>query len=370
MIQIQVVRFRQQGYTLYSGVMRIGQLMDCAVTTEWDPGLGWEIEGQGYQRAPVPEHYRRIANFLRREVDPLLPNSALLASRNMEYGKLTFTSIDDDLGYLEIPDTRRLFIIDYQHRWRGFKHAIEEFKQVGLCEVVIPVTILADTPLPVEMKQFYLINNKQKRVDTDLALTLMHAMSSEQTEEELANLVGPGNRYRIRATRLVIRIAQLDSGPWAGRIQEPNVQPNKLQVATIKSFVDSLRPIVSTRSPVHALGDDELIYIIDSVWEGVLSLHPEWKDEPDKYAIQHAIGLFVMHRVARELLIPLMIGSGDFSTSFVERILLSQKEDLLGRDYWKTGGQIGASSSGAGQRELAERIVGGLWQGVEEGSLR
>ena len=357
MDRIQVVRFKQRGVTLYSGVMSVGQLMNHAVTTEWDPGLGWELEGQGYQRAPILKHYLGIAAFLRRERDPLLPTNALLASRNAEYGELEFTPVDGDLGFLDIPDHRSLFVVDYQHRWHGFKHAVEVFNQTALREVMIPVTILSNASLVEEMKQFFLINNKQKRVDTDLALTLMQAMSSASTEEELANLVGPGKKYQIRATRLVIQITQLDRGPWDSKIQEPNVPSNPSQTASIKSFVDSLRPIVSTRSPVHRFTDDEIVDIITSVWNGILDLWPEWTSNVGQYAIQGAIGLFVIHRVASELLIPKMLSSGDRSAAVVTTTLSPQKGDLLSRGFWRIGGDAGRYSSGAGQKELAERIV-------------
>lgn len=356
MTRIQVVKFRQQGCTLYSGMMTVRQLIDHAITTEWDPGLGWDLEGQGYQRAPIRDHWRRIGTFLQREIDPLLPTNALLASRDATYGKLEFAPVDGDLGHLEIPEHRNLFVIDYQHRWRGFLHAIEDLNVTVLNDVMIPVTILSDVSLFEEMKQFYLINNKQKRLDADLALTLMQAMSSESTEEELANLVGPGNRYRIRATRLVVRIAQLDQGPWVNKIQEPNNAFASSPIATVKSFVDSLRPIVSTRSPIHNSSDDEILDIILSVWNGVLDLCPEWTMEPNLYAIQRPIGLFVIHRVARNLLIPRMLSAGDRSPVFVTRTL-SQVGTLLSRDFWRTGGAIGTYSSGAGQGNLAARIV-------------
>ena len=356
MNRIPVVQFMQQGFTLYSGVMSVRQLMDHAAMTEWDPEKGWDLQQQGYQRAPILEHYRRIAMFLQREGDPLLPTNALLASRNAVYGELHFTRVDGDLGYLDIPDSRTLFVIDYQHRWRGFKHAIEELGQMALHNVMIPVTILSNTPLSEEMKQFYLINNKQKRIDTDLALTLMQAMASESTEEELANLVGPRKRYQIRATRLVIRIAQLGSGPWASKIQEPNIPPDSSQIASIKSFVDSLKPIVSTRSPVYHDSDDDLVLVILAIWMGVLDLWPEWKTDFAQYAIQKTTGLFVIHRVASELLIPKMLSSGDRSSGLVTATL-SNVGGLLSRDFWRTGGGIGTYSSAAGQRELAEKIV-------------
>ena len=290
-----------------------------------------------------------------------MPTNALLASRNRQYGELDFTRVDGDLGYLEIPEARLLFVIDYQHRWRGFWHAIENLKQTDLSEVTIPVTILSDVSTFDEMKQFYLINNKQKRVNTDLALTLMQAMSSESTEDELANLVGSNYRFRIRGARLVVQIAQLGSGPWVGKIQEPNLPATDSvnQIASIKSFVDSLRPIVSRTSPVRNFSDDDLLNILMSVWTGVLDLHTEWSQEPGRYAIQRTVGLFVIHRVARELLIPRMLSSNDRSSRLVTTTL-SQVGTLMSPDFWRTRGSIGAYSSGAGQKELAARIVNSI----------
>ena len=100
------------------------------------------------------------------------------------------------------------------------------------------------------MKQFYLINNKQKRVDSDLALTLMQAMMPLSSPEELDNLVGPGYRYRIKATRLVFDILQRNIGPWLIELKNPML--NLVQIKSpASSPLSTLRPIVSTRSPVY-----------------------------------------------------------------------------------------------------------------------
>lgn len=354
--KIQVVRYKQAGFTLYSGTMTVGQLLNHGFTTEWDPGKGWTLEDQGYQRIHRPDHWRAIALFLQREKDPLLPTNALLASRNREFGELHFDQIVDSFGYLHIPEGRSLYIVDYQHRWRGFEHAVQILKEESLRNVTIPVTIMSDTTLYEETKQFFLINSKQKRVDTDLALTLMNAMASDSDEDELANLVGPGNKFKIRGTRLVVQIAQLESGPWVGKIQEPNNPGNPLQIAAIKSFVDSLRPIVSTRSPIHKFSDDEVIDIISAIWEGILNLWPEWRDNFQRFAVQRANGLFVFHRVASQLLIPKMITLNDRSHELVTKTLTGVRP-YLEQDFWRIGGGAGAYSSGAGHAELAKQII-------------
>jgi len=302
-MRIPVIKTVQKDVTLYIGKMTAEDLLKVGVITEWDPNLGWDLEHQGYQRSPMMKHYKRIGEFLIMEEDPLLPTCALLSGREEEYGVLNFRSFRTnapDFGYLEIPEGRLLFIVDYQHRWRGFKYAIEEKGVTRLKDFQVAVVIMANPPRYEEIRQFYLVNNKQRRVDTDLALALMQTMASAADEAELINLVGPGTRYRIRATRLTFRLAAQPTGCWVNRIQEPNVAAVLSQVASPKSFADSLRPILSKRCVLSELTDNELIRVITDYWEGIKIVVPSAFSSPHNHAIQKTPGLFSMHRVAAQ----------------------------------------------------------------------
>ncbi|MCH8186349.1 MAG: DGQHR domain-containing protein [Chloroflexi bacterium] len=357
MLRIPVIKATQRDFTIYIGRMTARQLLDSGITTEWDPSLGWDLEQQGYQRAPVERHYRQIGRFLAREGEPLMPTAALLAARESELGLLPFEEIPDSggLGHITIPDGRYLCIVDYQHRWRGLRYAIEDLKAEHLQEFIVPVVILADAPIFEEIRQFYLVNNKQKRIDTDLALTLMQAMATESDLEELYNLAGPGNRFRIRATRLVAAIAGMPNTPWTGRIAAPNVRVPS-QVASLKSFVDSLRPLVSARSPVRDLDDPSLVAVIVNYWMGIKQVMPGPFASPEQYSIQKSPGLFVMHRVAAAHVFPLCISNLDFAPDSVAGIL-RKSQTYMADSFWQTGGPVAAYSSPAGHRELASQIV-------------
>jgi DGQHR domain-containing protein len=263
--RLPVVRITQQSLKIYVGRARADDILNDAIIDEWDPGKGWDLANQGYQRAPEAKHYRRIGRFLQQEGDPLLPTAALLSAREPELGILKSEPVQGPLGHLIIPDGRYLVIVDYQHRWRGLSYAINELGVTDLNKFEIPVVILANASRQEEMRQFYLVNSKQKRVNTDLALTLLQAMSSTNTEEALHNLVGPGFHYRIRGVRLVVRLAELASGPWANRIQEPNMNPDSMRIATLKSFVDSLRSLLSSRSRASQLTDDEFMVLLNAI---------------------------------------------------------------------------------------------------------
>lgn len=357
MAQIPVVRMKQGNYTIYVGQLTVGHLLKIATIDEWDAGLGWELEGQGYQRAPDNRHAQRIGRFLQQENEPLLPTAALASARTMDYGILDYQPIGgtENLGYLELPEDRLLHIVDYQHRWRGFWFAVENLKMTNLLDFQIPVIIMADVPRFEEMRQFYLINSKQKRIDSDLALTLMQGLAQDSTAEQLQNLVGPGYRFRIRATQLTVKIAQMDNTPWTDRIAEPNIArpPDRI---SLKSFVDSLRPVLSVRGPYASLSDEEIIEGLIEFWRGIKLAIPQAFQTPNAYAIQGTVGAFVMHRV---------VVSKAFSSAFVQGTL--SKTDVattlsqctpMSEGFWVSGGTISGFSSGAGHRLLANQIIG------------
>jgi len=361
-LEIPVIRITQQGKKIYIGKMTGSQILDWCTTTEWDPDLGWDLTKQGYQRAPNEKHYTRIGNFLREEIDPLLPTSALLAAREDEYGVLEFVAYDNaypDIGNIVIHKPRLLYIVDYQHRWRGIKDAVERLKCGNLLDFQVPVIIMADVSRYEEIRQFYLINSKQKRVNTDLGLALLQTMAPQASERELMNFVGPGNKYRIRATRLTFKIAGKTQGPWAGKITDPNMIPTDNQVVSIKSFVDSLQPVLSRTSPVYMKTDDEVIQIILDYWSGVEKLMPNAFASPKDYAVQATVGVFVMHRVARKVLRD-CVQQNDVSSTKVAQLLEKARTQYMNEGFWKAGGPTKPYSSGSGVKELAQMIIEAL----------
>lgn len=360
-MDIPVIKAMQGGVTLYIGRMTAADLLKIGVITEWDPDLGWDLSRQGYQRSPLAKHYRRIGEFLIMEGDPLLPTSALLSAREDEQGILHFkpSASNPDFGYLQLPEGRMLYIVDYQHRWRGLEYAINEKKAVNLKDFQIPVVIMTNARTYEEIRQFYLINSKQRRIDTDLALALMQTMAISADEPELINLAGPGKRYRIRATRLTFRLAAMATGCWVGRIQEPNMPPRPEQIASPKSFADSLRPILSNRCPLHRLSDDELLQVVMNYWEGIRILMPKAFAEPRNYAIQKTPGLFSMHRVAAQKVLLLCQNQNSYSPQNVAAIL-RPATSYMNAQFWATGGAITAYSSAGGHKALADSIIAQL----------
>ena len=365
-MEVPAIKVRQAGKVLYLGSMTAQQLLDSCVTTEWDPNIGWDLTRQGYQREPNEKHYKGIARYLATYDNPFMPNGALLSSRDQEYGALKFRNIGDgatEFGYLVVPNTGQLFIVDYQHRWRAFRQVIEKEGGERLRDYVIPVTIMPDAERFEEIEQFYVINSKQRRIDTDLALALLQTMAGTATEDELISLVGRGKRYRIRATRLTFKIAGSTSGPWAGRIKQPHDVLEPGAVLSVKSFTDSLRPIISSRSPVAQMKDPELVRTIRNYWNVLSSLMPEAFKSPRGYSVQKTPGVFSLHIVAAKTVFRLCQKQSDYSSMRMEKYLSVANKVVAGDDekymesaFWITGGPVKQYASSGGQRALATLI--------------
>lgn len=363
-MKLAAMKFSQSGHTLYLTVMTAEQILSSCFTTEWDPAVGWDdLINQGYQRQPVAKHSNAIGDFLARDPTPFMPTSALLSARKSEYGSLGFVRLPStpstlvEFGEVEIPAGRQFFIVDYQHRWRGIRHAIEELGATHLSEFTIPAIIVEDMDRVEEILQFYLINSKQKRIDTDLALALLQTLAPQTDEREMFNLVGPGNRFRIRATRLTFALAARKSGVWVARIGQPHDLPQPEAVISLKSFVDSLSPLMSRWNPCSKLDDNALIDALLDFWEGVRRVIPNAFQNPRNYQIQRTVGTFALHIVFARAVYPRCVGTGDTSAAAVESILKSAHQKCLNESFWSTGGEATIYVGSSGYREVAKKII-------------
>lgn len=359
-MNIPVMRMQQAGRVLYLGRMTARDLLETCVTTEWDPAKGWDLEQQGYQRAPVPKHYMAIGKFLANEEHPLMPTAALLSARESQYGQLKFVEAlggdSYDFGHLVVPEGRLLYIVDYQHRWRGFRHAIDDLRANKLGDYVVPVVIMRDVPTYEEIMQFYLINSKQRRVDTDLALALLETLAQEASLEELYNLVGPGKRYRVRATRLTFRVAASTSGPWCGRIKQPHDLPQPGTVIKVKSFVDSLAPVLSKRASCWLLEDGALLDVLSDFWSALEAIVPASFADPSSQ-IQRTVGVYAFHIVFARFLYPRLRAKGDTSTNAFQSALMPAANDYINQGFWAARGPANVYVGSSGYRELARLIM-------------
>ena len=346
---------------MYLAQMTASQLDTCAITAEWDPDLGWDISKQGFQRAPIPAHFEAIGHFLSDRPNPFMPTAALLSAQEAEKGQLPFQAVGkgskNGFGILEIPEARYLLILDYQHRLHGLRYAIHNLKAEHIGEFVVPVVIVADIPRYEEIRQFYLINSKQKRIDSALALTLLQTLAPEVDKDELYNLVGSNQRHRVRATPLAFKIAAQSSGPWHGRIAQPHDLPQPNAIMKLTSFVDSLAPIVSKRASISQLKDEEIVRRVNQFWSALAEIVPEAFKTPAGYQIQRTVGAYAFHLVLARRVYPNCEAAGTFSKKAFEQELQPLKRNYLRENFWRRNGPAKVYVGSSGYRELAKLMM-------------
>lgn len=360
-MKLQALRLDQFGTVLYLTQMTAKELLSCSYTDEWNPDLKWDIEKQGFQRAPVEKHFKAIGRFLADSSNPFLPTAALLSAAEDRLGILPYEPLsasNENVGTLTVSASRQMVILDYQHRYRGLKYAIEELGASHLAEFSMPVVIVPNIPRFEEIRQFYLINSKQRRIDTDLALALMQTLVGHVEDKELVNLVGPGKRYRIRATRLTFKLAARSRGPWVGRIAQPHDLPQPLAVIRLKSFVDSLRNVLSKNWDCSLLDDDELLDVLSAYWSAVRTLVPEAFKKPQNFQIQKTVGVFALHILFARRVYPNCKKARSLTKSGFQKELQPLASRYLSEKFWRTGGPASLYVGGSGFLELARLMMG------------
>lgn len=361
-VDLPAMKMEQSGTTLYLTQMSSEQLISHAHTQEWDPDLGWDIDRQGFQRAPVARHYEAIGRFLSESTRPFIPTAALLSAEESQQGRLPFIPVDSEsypnFGTLRVPEGRQLVILDYQHRHRGLRYAIEELGAVHLKQFRAPVIIVPDIPRFEEIRQFYLINSKQRRIDTDLALALLQTLAEGHLDDdELYNLVGRGKRFRVRGTSLTFSLAARERGPWKGRIAQPHDLPQPGAVIKVKSFVDSLAPIVSRRAACSQLEDAELLDVLSAFWAALRAMVPAAFKNATEFQIQKTVGVYTFHLVFARRVYPNCAKQGSFSVKAFQEELTPASKKYLTEEFWRTKGEAGAYAGSSGHHALAKDIM-------------
>src|SRR5262245_38783592 len=120
-------RLVQDGITMYVTALQAGIINEVGLVDEWKPYLEDTDDDQGYQRAVVTAHAKRIAKYLLDdEEERLMPTAILLSSRKplrFEPLGLGAAANGHEVGLLTLETP--LYKVDGQHRTEGFALAAE-----------------------------------------------------------------------------------------------------------------------------------------------------------------------------------------------------------------------------------------------------
>lgn len=342
-------RLVQDGVTVYVTALDAGTINRLSLVDQWKPYLEDTHPDQGYQRAVVQAHAKKIAKYLLDEDEErLMPTAILLSSRKpLRFQPLDIEGNGGDgpqVGILELEGP--LYKVDGQHRTEGFKIAAEA--DPALNRFPLPTVIMEARDKMEEIKQFYTVNTTAKRVRTDLADRLLRAMGEF---DEV-----PTKGWRKKALEIVDYLAKEPGGPWQGLIKMPNALTG---IASQRTWTESLKPVLD-----GILGDqpsETIAKAVSNYWRALKKLMPEAFEDPKEYVIQKSTGVFALNEVAAHVFKIAYQEGGDFSVDHLAEILERAADSgKLDAQFWastKNGGEAPMYAGRGGMATLAREIL-------------
>jgi len=335
-LRVAAIRFLQKGVPMYLAALPIAELDFCSID-RWDPRRTGHWKG--YQRGLVGKKIRNLARYLERD-DAILPVAGLLNVRQRH----AFRFSGDQgkrasAGELVVPDETRLWVVDMQHRLEGIKTAHSEG---FLKDFLVPVLITEGLSEIREAAQFYIINTRSRRMGVDLTRRLLieHGEIKDLTDVP---------EWELKAVRVAIRMNQhLKGNPWYGRIREPEGEGSSQHVATEKSFVPSLRWLLTSPRAKHRPASSLARYL-GNFWEGIRLSLPEAFEQPRSSLIQKTAGFMAFHRIAPIVYRKHARGTPESYAKLFSRLTGSR----FGARFWERKNLKGAKRYGTGQGAYA-----------------
>lgn len=360
---LDAFKIRQRGFTLYITTMKAADLLNCYKIDRWSEG-----NPSGYQRALVPVRVRKAATYLLKE-EGVFPTSILVNVR----GKVEFKpkrNIDNfaEFGELTISEESLPFsIVDGQHRLEGLTTAAEQ--DPNLLDYPLPVTIISLPEVYNEMRQFYIVNTRQKGVPTDLVQRHLYEMSLKMGKPTLLVLEGEKAVLTAEAIPIVDLIRTDPSSPWYNGVQLPGEKKEKNHVIKQRPLTDSITYIFKSRPSFRRKDPKEFTKNLIDYWNAIKELFPEAFQDPKNYTLQKTPGTYSLNMTFSHVY-EICEEANDCSKDKMKEILSKMFENVaaaipvekIDSDFWhrKEGHPLAMGTSMKFMKALAEYFRVGL----------
>ncbi|WP_186314344.1 DGQHR domain-containing protein [Bacillus thuringiensis] len=341
-------KINQFGLDLYIVTLSVEEIIEQYTIAIYDSSTG-----KGYQRPPIPAHYRNIGRYLESE-DPILPSAILAAV---------------DVGHMNFKDNHinisgKIRIVDGQHRIEGFRYLqkINPARYEELKSIQFPVIIMETDPNDDhhEVNAFININSKGKKVSTDLAIRLREKNRARKNDF----YKDPDSLQENIATHITLNINNSSSFPyWIGSIKTSPEESNT--IISINAFNNSLRPIITAALKYHKVqGEDDasvliglLVNLISNAW---MTIYSKWDDCFNKqeltfnkvFNIQKGIGVNSLHIILAECIEETHFDIKETQLRF-ESII---NNSSITSESWISGGPFSGHNSLSGFKKVAEEV--------------
>ena len=342
----------------YSITVTARQLLEAAWVDFYD-----DATGRGYQRKETlrERRGREIEEyFVRCSAKGVTPRlfemtaSARARSSDTEVTSV-FEPLDENgrLGFLTVTcaDGRWMSVIDGGTRLLGIERAVTG--NVIDPEAGFDVRLYPSLKVAEEIAIFLLINEKQKRVRTDLGLRVVQRSldDNELTDEEIKTLqtvVPDTEAWRYNASRIAASLNTDADSAWRGLIQMPGdsvTKPIKLQ-----AFWTSLKPLLDDADMKVRLdrmasdrtlpgGDTAkfVVMVLKNFWGAVSEVNPDAHSEPSTNVLWGSIGVSACHQALAPVMATILATpKPDLSKQHLRDML--KESAVADYDYWFSRG--------------------------------
>jgi len=330
-MKIPCLKINQSGKEMFLLGLKVRTLFE-QFRTEAD--IQTKENPKGYQRKPSPQRAKAFLRYLDKE-NGISPNSILINYR----GNLKFEPIQDNFGLINIPNNSKLWEVDGQHRSLGFKKGIEAgIEKIKNFEA--PIILMSEEEQYKEALQFFIINETQKKVKTDLAQTFL--LRIEEEGENVLNLpreISRGIEWNPKALRTTYILNEEKGGPWYKRVQLPN-ETKAETIITQNAFINSLAPIFRDENFSFSFSEKEIAKIISTFWQAIRQLCPEAFEHPKEYVLQKTTGTFVLHKLMLRIINISRNKENKVTVGSIKEVLTKLRE-YFNSDYWLSNGPAG-----------------------------
>ena len=404
LVEVRVIKLVQKGIEMYVGKMNI---VDILTLYELDKFKEEELEG--YQRERYEERTSQLVEYL--EKSPLAVVPAILVGLR----KTEFVSFDGDLGVLKIERRKgSLWIIDGQHRVGGFSKIRDRFffsKSLGtslfkdLMKYEFPVVFVDSkgaaerlkeketrrasslSPEDIEKTIFFIVNKTQRGISPSLKDALLYSIKTSGIEGlSLVDKEG----WRIAGAQIGITLNCKETSPLRAKINVSG-RRNSGKPIQLNSFVSSLEILFKDKRFSNLSIDDKICFL-ENYWSSLKELLPEAfenkqkrreegeefgrrfssnigrkankiesknaTEEDKKYLLLTALGIYTVHRLARDVLNSAIKEGIDFRQSgfFKEKLNLIKAFNWTAKNspLSALGGMKGVSKA----YDLLSEVVG------------